>query len=160
MDFDHPDDEPPRPVTPRPGLSSVASRGRIGSRSLFLMNLSSLMEPRNHHPWMATHIGPGASTGAFMIQPLAKMREVQFMYGGPSFGNLKIGFVKGIDVSFQDRTPLTPAWALTRLSHWMRLVRPFLYRRNWHPLAALDMHHTGGFMIQGPRKISKRLILR
>ena len=65
-----------------------------------------------------------------MIQPLAKMKEVQFMYGGPSFGNFKIGVVKGINVFSQDRTPLTPTWTLTRLSYWTCLVRPFLYRRN------------------------------
>ena len=71
---------------------------------------------------------------------------------GSPFQNFKIGIVKGINVFFRDRTPLTPTWTLTRLSHWMRLVRPFLYRRNWHPLAALDMRHTGGFMmVSGPR---------
>ena len=38
-----------------------------------------------------------------MIQPLAKMREVQFMYGGPSFGNFQIGIVKGINVRVLSR---------------------------------------------------------
>ena len=116
MDLDHPDDEPPRSTTPRPSVELSRMRVRIGSRSLILMNQSSLMEPRSCHPWMATHIGRGTSTGSLMIQPQVKMRAAQFTYGGTTFGSCKIGAVKGINVFFRNRTPLTPTWIHTRLS--------------------------------------------
>ena len=76
-------------------------RGKIGSRSLSLMNQSSLMEPRNCHPWMATHIGRGANTGSRMTQPQVKMRAAQFTYGGTTFGSCKIGAVKVSTCSFE-----------------------------------------------------------
>ena len=70
MDFDHPDHEPPRPVTPRAWVE-LSCFAREDWVKIFVPDepVILVVEPRNHRPWMATHIGPGAGAGSFMIQP-------------------------------------------------------------------------------------------
>ena len=106
MDFDHPDHEPPRPVTPRAWVELSRFAGEDWVK-IFVPDepviLGGTQEPPpldgdTYRTWSKRWIVYDST--------LAKSN---FLYGGPSFGNFKIGSVKGINVFFQDRTPLTPA---------------------------------------------------